>query len=137
MKIKNLFFIFIVVLTSNCSNNEPKYKLLEEKIDINFENGRIIVLSEYDCINCLKRVRQVIEESSKMNLNILYYVSSSKFLNTYPTNLIKEYSFITSKKIDGRTFSLISELSSKKSSPFLLIIENNHITDIISFTKLP
>lgn len=131
MKIKH---IFLLITLWSCNRN-AQYEALDKKININFQNGYVMVLSDYDCINCLKKVTQTIEEHRRNNLKILYFLSNNKAVNCYPVSLIKNYPEIPFERIDKQLFTSISLLSSKGTSPFLLKIEQSHITDIISFTK--
>lgn len=122
-------------LCSACNENS-KYKDLQDKLNINFKEGYVIVLSEYDCISCMKIITKTIEKYSNENLKVLYFLSSNKFVNKYPFALLKKYSHISSERIEKSLFLSISDLSREKSTPFLLKIKDGRIVDIYSFTKM-
>jgi len=140
VKYKISVFFLIFSLVNSCNLNEQKdkkrFEKIEKELKINFKNGYVVVLSEYDCISCLKALQNKINfliETSK-NFVIAYFTKNNN-TQGYPKNFLQNYPNFQSFPISKDLFSQISISSIRGSSPFLIEISDSKITEIISITK--
>jgi hypothetical protein len=120
----------------NEQKDKKRFEKIEKELKINFKNGYVVVLSEYDCISCLKALQNKINfliETSK-NFVIAYFIKNNN-TQGYPKNFLQNYPNLQSFPISKDLFSQISISSIRGSSPFLIEISDSKITEISSITK--
>jgi len=134
MKTSNIFryfFLTALLLNSCISNDELKLKeLLDSSFSRQLYEDDIIVISEYDCIECLKVLQLKLnsQKRDKKIFGIFYHVKPyynkdfSDFMRQTPIN------WVTTQ--NENVIHLIAKISQKGYGPYTIKVLDNQIINI-------
>ncbi len=134
MKTNNIFrcfFLLALLLNSCASNDELRLKkLLDSSFKRQIHEGNIVVISEYDCMECLDAMRLKLsnQKGGKEIFGLFYHRKSfykkefADFMNRTPV----KWSTVQDESI----IHLTAKISQKTSGPYTIEISDNQIIKI-------
>lgn len=131
----NLISLLSLALLTSCNNKSNEInQTLEKEYQVQFNDGYLVLISEFDCSTCVNRLKTILNELSEENVEFagLYQQKNKNNIFIY-SDVINQFSHINWKRIQNEsTYYLFSEQSDNKKGPFLVKIENGVYKEVIS-----
>lgn len=134
------FLIFIGIAACNYHKQELQKNLILSDTSFQRYNGKVLVLSEADCIGCslsksIYAIHKRIKSSDSIKI-LIYHTSRNK--NNVDIRKIKEFLPKVSSYIFAKNLNIminLAEITETKSGPYFIEFENGEIKKIESLSR--
>lgn len=130
----NKLFILLLLISCNSSKYSEINNILANEYQSEFEDGFLVLISEFDCSSCVNRLNTILVEMRNENLKVAGLYQQNKKDNIFIySDIISNFNYINWTRIqDNNIYYLISEHSSNKKGPFLIEVKDGMYIDVVS-----
>ncbi|GAB4186053.1 MAG: hypothetical protein OHK0057_32200 [Thermoflexibacter sp.] len=134
MRTNNIVYYLVLILffLACYSDKEAELKkLIDSILPYPIQEGTVIVISEYDCVECLNILQPRLKKKNteKEIYGIFYH--AKPFYRKEFSDFMKHTSIQWSRVRDGYLMSLLAKISKKANRPYIVEISDNQIIRIM------